>query len=660
MSFIILRDYTGTIQLVYRSADLDMPHELDLAELPPESIISIEGTVQARPSKARKEGARGQVELIVRKFTLLNPAERPLAFYPTQTDNLPSAEFRNKYRYLELRREDLANNIRKRSRVTRVIRNVLDHQGFLDVETPVLLNSTPEGAREFLVPTRLHPLNQQGEAVPHESGDPPSPPTFYALAQSPQQAKQLLICSGAIEKYYQFARCFRDEDGRKDRQPEFTQLDMEMGFVSWAPREHDLVSGWRIGGVEVKDAIEMIIRRIWEEMEGVRLPETFRTITYQEAMTKYGSDKPDTRIPLEIVDLTTLMPMEYQEEIRTAKTEQCRAVDCLRIPRESPFATRDLRFLGKKPNSEIQRITISEDNLMSWLPDHPQVRFGNNTDLMRDLNNSLSLEVGDHLFLWWRDDYHSGGSTPLGSLRLALAEQAEKLGKYTPPKEPHFLWVTEFPLFTKDVEKADLVGGEWSSSHHPFTAPMPEDIDVLMMGESRHLKKVRGQHYDLVLNGMEIGGGSVRIHDAVLQEFIMEEILKLNKPTMARFNHLLQSLRSGAPPHAGIALGFDRLMSILCNTPSIREVIAFPKTAEGRDPLFGSPSPAREGVLGMYGIRAGKGRRQKHRDKLAHDVWAGEETAGLQSVEQSSLTLMREQWKLSEDWGKDKRENNDN
>jgi len=442
----------------------------------------------------------------------------------------------------------------------------------------------------------------------HGAGQiPKAAPTFYALAQSPQQPKQLLICSGAVEKYYQFARCFRDEDGRKDRQPEFTQLDMEMAFVSWAAREPEIQRGWRIGGAEVKNVVEDIIRRIWKDVEGVELPEVFRVITYHEAMTNYGSDKPDTRIPLEIVDLTTLMTMEYQEELnRSAPTQ--RAVDCLRIPRGSPFAItqEEIQPLLRQYPGVIS-VTVAEDNHTGWLPDSDWVKFGN-PSLIRHLNKSLDIEVGDQLLLCWRDNVHSGGQTQLGAVRLSLAERAQAAGTYTPPKEPHFLWVTEFPLFTRDEEKADLVGGEWSSSHHPFTAPMAEDLELLMMGESPYLGEVRGQHYDLVLNGVEIGGGSVRIHDAKLQEFVMEEILRLDQKQVGRFDHLLQALRSGAPPHAGIALGFDRLMSLLCNTPSIREVIAFPKTSDGRDPLFGSPSVTRKAVLRQYGLAPGKRR----------------------------------------------------
>ncbi|KZT58807.1 hypothetical protein CALCODRAFT_228547 [Calocera cornea HHB12733] len=605
MAFIALRDYTGNVQLVYRGADLDGPHELDLAEFPPESVILIEGTVQARPSKAKREGAGGQVEVIVRKYTLLNPAERPLPFYPAQVENLPSLEFRNKYRYLELRRHQLANNIRKRSKVTRLIRDVLDNQGFLDVETPILLNSTPEGAREFLVPTRLHPLDKNGVPVAHQRGDPPRTPTFYALAQSPQQPKQLLICSGAVEKYYQFAKCFRDEDGRKDRQPEFTQLDMEMAFVSWAANEQDIDQGWRIGGVEVKTVVEDIVRRVWKETKEVELPEQFRVITYQEAMSKYGSDKPDTRIPLEIIDLTAHLPMEYQEELLRAKPHEGRAVDCIHIPVGSLFAVQEMHELSQKiahGNRLVGPLVITEENLVDWFPKHPAVNFRNES-LIRGLNEKLNVAIGDILFFSWRDAVHSGAMTPLGALRIALADRAQRQGSYVPSKEPHFLWVTEFPLFAKDEEKADLVGGEWASSHHPFTAPMAEDMELLMLGDGHLLEKVRGQHYDLVLNGVEIGGGSVRIHDASLQEYIMRNILRLDDNQVSRFGHLLQALRSGAPPHGGLALGFDRLMSLLCDTPSIREVIAFPKTADGRDPLFGSPSPTQNKTLVPYGLR---------------------------------------------------------
>ncbi|KZO93289.1 hypothetical protein CALVIDRAFT_486155, partial [Calocera viscosa TUFC12733] len=605
VNFLILRDTTGTVQLLYRDVDLQGPHQFDLISCPLESVVLVEGTVKARPPKEKRPGSGGQVEVIVHKYTLLNPADRELPFYPAQVVNLPSSEFRNTFRYLELRRQEVGDNIRKRSKVTRVIRDVLDNQGFLDVETPILLNSTAEGAREFLVPTRLHRLGEAGTPVVHMQGEPPRIPTFYALAQSPQQPKQLLICSGAVEKYYQFARCFRDEDGRKDRQPEFTQLDLEMAFVSWAAEEREFERNWRIGGVEVKEVIESIVRRIWKDVEDVDLPEAFRVITYQEAMTKYGSDKPDTRIPLEIVDITALLPLEYQEELLRAPAFQGRAIDCLHIPLGSQFQVQGMDRLLEQIDPQGKRIVgpvvFTEDNFLQWFPRHPRVKF-HDESLIRELNLKLDLRFGDTLFFSWRDELHSGGATPLGALRLALAERARTLGTYIPPKEPHFLWVTEFPLFGKYEEKDSLVGGEWSSTHHPFTAPMAEDMELLEMGLSPMLGKVRGQHYDLVLNGVEIGGGSVRIHDAKLQEWIMREILKLSEDEVGRFSHLLQALRSGAPPHGGIALGFDRLMSILCDTPSIREVIAFPKTADGRDPVFGSPSTLLQGVLRPYGL----------------------------------------------------------
>ncbi|KAF8271780.1 hypothetical protein EI94DRAFT_1770283 [Lactarius quietus] len=553
LSFFPLRDSYGTTQLVVHSPHAppsdpkNKQHNLinDLARVPVESTVLVQGTVRLRPDKQRRPVPAGDVEVLVTDFTLLNPADRRMPFLPSDTHNKANEDLRSQYRYLDLRRPELSDNLRKRSKVAHIVRSVLDQQDFLEVETPILLKSTPEGAREFLVPTRIaHPRISGGAKVQE--------PLFFALPQSPQQPKQLLMCSGGVDRYYQFARCFRDEDGRKDRQPEFTQIDLEMAFVSWGnpntgPGSPD---PWRIGGHEVRDVVENLIKNVWYQMENASLPDRFPVMTYQEAMLRFGSDKPDTRFDLE------------------------------------------------------DRITITTENVSSWLVNSPIVQgFSPNESNWAgsDLNEKLRLQPGDVVWIGKQPAQPEGGSTALGRQRLRLAELAQSRGSYTPTRRPHFLWITEFPLFTRaDAEKDAFAKGRWSSTHHPFTAPAWQDVQALY---DRRISEVRGQHYDLVLNGVEIGGGSVRVHDAKMQEFIFSKILRLDEHEKSSFNHLLHALSCGAPPHGGIALGFDRMVAILCNASSIRDVIAFPKTSAGTDTLLKSPAPIRKDILKQYGIQ---------------------------------------------------------
>ncbi|KAI6164917.1 tRNA synthetases class II-domain-containing protein [Pisolithus thermaeus] len=556
MSFFPIKDSHGTTQLVLR-----------LSDIPVESTVLIEG-----------EDGTGDVEVEVSNFVLLNPANRNLPFVPSDEHCLVNEELRAEFRHLDLRRVALTNNIKKRSTVSRVIRDTLHHEGFLEVETPLLLKSSPEGAREFLVPSR----------VGRSANEADMRPLFYSLPQSPQQPKQLLICSGAIDKYFQIAKCFRDEDGRKDRQPEFTQIDLEMAYVSWGPPRHISESQavkWQIGGHEVRAVVESLIRNIWQQVENVALPSSFDVMTYAEAMSSYGSDKPDTRFPLKIVNVSSLLPDQHR-----------------------------VRLEGSRVTLEaLDRITITTDNEFNWLDNCRVTRFDIPlaAETYAAINRTLGVNPGDCIWVSQRRSVievdSAVASTALGRIRIRLAEIAEKLGDYTPPTTPHFLWVTEFPLFTKaDPDKNFLAHGRWSSTHHPFTAPMWQDIEAMYAGRDKpgmHLSYVRGQHYDLVLNGVEIGGGSVRVHDAGHARYILTQVLQLTDSEKSTFEHLLHALRCGAPPHGGIALGFDRLMSILCKTASIRDVIAFPKTGAGTDPLFKSPATVAANVLHQYGIQ---------------------------------------------------------
>ncbi|KAG8929871.1 hypothetical protein FRC02_004965 [Tulasnella sp. 418] len=561
-----------------------------MSETPVESAVLIEGRVKVRPDNARRpEEPTGCVEVEVQDFKVLNPAG-DLPFYPSDLQNVANEELRARYRYLDLRRPSLANNIKKRSQVTHIIRNLLVENGFTEVETPLLLKSTPEGAREYLVPSRL------STSAIDSSESAKLTPQFYALSQSPQQPKQLLISSGGIDKYFQFARCFRDEDGRKDRQPEFTQIDMEVGFISWGePNESRAIERqnpdkWRIGGKEIRDTIEDLIRTVWKKTLDVDLPPRFEVMTFTEAITKYGSDKPDTRFGLELCQLvdvaehSSLKPADFYS-IR----EPCLIVRKNDSDHQAFFQACQSLTEDELPH-KIQRLVVDANG-----------RLPVGMETIDSLSVEGRLEPGDFVFLTKGGSKVEQGATALGRLRLRLSEIAQQKYNLTLTTAPHFLWVTEFPLFTYDEDKDFIAKGRYSSSHHPFTAPMWQDIPLLKEGR---FEAVRGQHYDLVLNGVEVAGGSVRIHDPVLQEYIMKSVLQLTDSEMASFDHLLHALKCGAPPHGGIAIGFDRLMSILCNTKSIRDVIAFPKTGGGTDPVFKSPSAIDDEVLKAYGLRS--------------------------------------------------------
>ncbi|KAF9468951.1 hypothetical protein BDZ94DRAFT_1304095 [Collybia nuda] len=608
MSFYPLKDSSGTTQLIVNHSANNAIDLSSLAKIPVESAVLIEGIVVLRPPNARRPVS--DIDVQVENFTLLNSAIN-LPFVPSNPHNLPNEDLRARYRYLDLRRTILSDNLKKRSQVAQIVRNVLHDEDFLEVETPVLLRSSPEGAREFLVPTRT--------STAASDSAPTDEPLFYALQQSPQQPKQLLICSGGVDKYFQLAKCFRDEDGRKDRQPEFTQIDMEMAYVSWGVP--DLVTSmqsndWRIGGSEVRDVVEKLVQTIWKRVEGLDLPKGFKVMTYNEAMTRFGSDKPDTRFGLEISNITELLSPTQRTVFDVSED----ILECIPVRQGI-----DPSFIGASRSCEgdatLERITFTRKNASSWFHDCDMIRRSS-SDMSRydisHINEKLRLMPGDDIWLARRPRTPRGGSTALGTLRLRLFEAAQSRSESLLPlppriilkpvseefmvsKDPHFLWITEFPLFTQaDTDKEFLAKGRWSSSHHPFTAPMWQDIQAMYNGE---VESVRGQHYDLVLNGVEIGGGSVRVHDATMQNYIFTHVLQLNEKEKAPFHHLLHALQCGAPPHGGIALGFDRMMAMLCNTQSIRDVIAFPKTSTGTDLLFKSPAPINKEVLYQYGIQ---------------------------------------------------------
>ncbi|GJJ07353.1 hypothetical protein Clacol_001554 [Clathrus columnatus] len=586
LSFYNIKDSFGITQLVVPGASQSHLREI-MRGIPTESSVLIEGEVKHRPSSARRESQSGEIEVEVRNVVLLNPVCEQLPFLPSEEENLPNEDIRLKYRYLDLRRDALTRNMKKRHQITHLTRNYLNDSGrisvplngFLEVETPMLIRSSPEGAREFLVPSRIY--------------DPD--PHFYALPQSPQQLKQILICSGSVDKYYQIARCFRDEDGRKDRQPEFTQIDMEMAYISWGSRDSSPEDGWRIGGLEIRHVVENLMKQIWKVAMDMDLL-NFPVLTYREAIAKYGSDKPDLRIPLQIHSLTGSRPNQSEH-----------IVEFLIIRRDDSGFSEVARSLAISPtDNDIERFVISDDNIRSWYI-NSEILNVQGPDTFTHLAE-FNLVVGDIIWVSTRETRRRSAYSPLGQVRLKLASLAESLGHYVPSSKPHFLWITEFPLFTRDDDDKNLTGrGRWCSTHHPFTAPMADDLELFW---NNRIEEVRGQHYDLVLNGVEIGGGSVRIHDRLMQEHTFTKILELSEHERASFDHLLSALSCGAPPHGGIAIevheneGLDRLLALLCNAKSIRDVIAFPKNASGMDLLLKSPSPIGGEVLKTYGLKS--------------------------------------------------------
>ena len=535
--FIELRDREGNTQIVFDPQHNKSSWEL-AQSLRSEFVIAVEGHVRKRPAGTDNlKLPTGEVELLVHQLDILNPSETP----PFQLDEAGSQageDLRLQYRYLDLRRPSMAKNLKLRHRVAKTTRDYFDANGFLEVETPILFKSTPEGAREYLVPSRVNPGK------------------FFALPQSPQQFKQMLMVAG-VERYFQLAKCFRDEDLRADRQPEFTQIDLEMSFID---RE------------DMYAMIEGLLVAVWQAARGEKIPTPFPRMPYIEAMERFGVDKPDTRFGIELVDLTTDFAASKFKVFRSAvdsggvvKAINAKGLACA-TQGQIEQLTETAKSFGAKGLAFI-KVEGGE-----WKS--PIVKFFSDAEKAA-MAAKLKIEEGD-LILFGADKRESVWEV-LGRLRLIVADilKIQRVGW-------NFLWVVDFPLITFDRES-----NRYLSTHHPFTAPVPEDVPLLATDPT----KVHGQHYDIVLNGVELGGGSIRIHQPDVQKKVFEEVLKI-PPDVAqsRFGYMLQAFRYGAPPHGGIALGFDRLLAILCGTSNIRDVIAFPKTAKAVDLMTNSPA----------------------------------------------------------------------
>lgn len=552
--FIDLRDREGLVQVV---VDPDTAEIFAIAEqVRNEYVLQISGRVRRRPEGTINPELRtGEIEVLAKDLKVLNAAETP----PFQLDDDDvQEETRMRYRYVDLRRPDMQRRMRLRSTVTQKLREALNDQGFLDVETPILTRATPEGARDYLVPSRTH----QGE--------------FFALPQSPQLFKQILMMSG-IDRYYQFARCFRDEDLRADRQPEFSQLDIEMSFVE----EKD-----------VMQTTERMMRELFAAELGVELPDPFPTMTYAEAMLRYGSDKPDLRIDLELIELSEeLKDVAFKVFSGPAQDPNGR-VAALNVPGGSKLTRREIDnytdFVGRYGAKGLAYIKVNDvsagkDGLQS-----PIVK--NIADAALDaIVARTGAKDGDLIF------FGAGEGTmvseSLGALRIKIGHD---LGMVNEGWKP--LWVVDFPMFEWDAREK-----RWSALHHPFTAPST-DLDTLRDNPGQALSRA----YDMVLNGTELGGGSIRIHDAAMQQAVLDLLGIGEEEAQDKFGFLLDALRYGAPPHGGIAFGIDRLVMLMAGASTIRDVMAFPKTQSASCLLTNAPGNVSERQMRELGLRARK------------------------------------------------------
>ena len=549
--FIDLRDREGLVQVVFNPERKEIFTEAE--RIRSEYVLSVKGMVRIRPDGTKNPNMKtGEIEIIASELKTLNDSLTP----PFHHDENASEEVRLRYRYLDLRRESMLHNLRLRHQVTQALREFLDKNGFVDIETPMLTRATPEGARDYIVPSRTH----QGK--------------FFALPQSPQIFKQLLMMSG-FDRYYQIVRCFRDEDLRADRQPEFTQLDIEMSFVDQQ---------------SVMNKMQDLIRYVFDQVMNISLPEVFPVMPYSEAMRRFGSDKPDLRIPMELVDLSDIMKeVEFKVFSGPAKDKDGR-VAALAVPGGSSLSRKEIddytSFVARYGAKglayiKIDDITKKKDGMQSpilkFLPD----------EAIDELVNRIDINNGDIIF--FGADKENIVNDALGALRVRIGKDLNLLEEGWQP-----LWVTDFPMFEKDKNS-----NNWTSLHHPFTAPSIDDAKELENNPGKVLSKA----YDMVLNGSEIGGGSIRIHNKKMQAKVFQLLNISDAEAQEKFGFLLQALEYGCPPHGGIAFGLDRIIMLLSGAESIRDVIAFPKTQTASCPLTDAPGEVSSEQLKETGIR---------------------------------------------------------
>ncbi|HKQ27832.1 MAG TPA: aspartate--tRNA ligase [Burkholderiales bacterium] len=543
--FIDLRDREGLAQVVF---DPDRPEAFAIAEgVRNEYVLRVTGKVRARPAgTVNPELRSGEVEVLVHEVEILNRSS-PLPFQ-IDDENL-NENTRLTHRVLDLRREVMQKNLRLRYRTAMAVRNYLDAHGFIDVETPMLTRSTPEGARDYLVPSRVHP----GE--------------FFALPQSPQLFKQLLMVAG-YDRYYQIVKCFRDEDLRADRQPEFTQIDVETSFLDERA---------------IQVLMEGLVRDVFRDVLGVDLPQPFPRLTHAEAMARYGVDKPDLRVPLELTELTDVMKATDFKVFRQAAEMVGGRVAALKISAELTRKEIDdlTPFVATYGAKGLAYIKVNPDGLQS-----PIVKFLSK-DVLDLILTRTQAKAGDLIF--FGADKAKIVNDAMGALRLKLGHDKGIVDKGWRP-----LWVVDFPMFEWDDE-----GRRWGAMHHPFTAPKDGHEDLLLSEPGRALSK----GYDMVLNGWEIGGGSVRIHRAEVQAKVFRALGISDEDARNKFGFLLENLQYGAPPHGGIAFGLDRMVALMAGADSIRDVIAFPKTQRAQDLLVHAPSAVDEKQLRELGLR---------------------------------------------------------
>lgn len=535
--FVDLRDRSGILQVIFEESDAGAEGFAKAEKLRSEYVVAVVGKVEKRAGAVNENLATGEIEVRASQVRILSEALTPP--FPIEEDSKTKEELRLKYRYLDLRRPDLQSKIILRSKITMAIREFMSREGFLEIETPMLTKSTPEGARDYLVPSRVHPGN------------------FYALPQSPQIFKQLLMCSG-YDRYFQIARCFRDEDLRADRQPEFTQVDMELSFV------------------DVDDVIavnEKLLKYICKEAIGLEVELPIQRMTWQEAMDRFGSDKPDTRFGMELTDVSSVVAgcgfgvftsaLEKGGSVRginaKGQAEMPRKkIDAL-VDFAKGYGAKGLAYLCVLPDGSYKS---SFSKFMT-------------EDQLKALVEAMSGEPGD--LLLFAADKNTVVWNVLGGLRLELAKQMNLIDN----SKFNFLWITEFPLFEWSEEE-----NRYMAMHHPFTMPMEEDLHMLETNPG----KVRAKAYDIVLNGTELGGGSVRISDDGIQERMFEALGFTKESAYERFGFLLDAFKYGVPPHAGLAYGLDRLVMLLTGADSIREVIAFPKVKDASCLMTDAPN----------------------------------------------------------------------